>query len=199
MKSKILDCIHKYREMTNSYAYREELFKELVGDLDLGEFKNGYFADPGSAVFHDNFYGGLFYHSLRCLYVALNICNIYGFDEEYVLKNAKYFLLHDLCKVGWYEEYDRNVKDKFGNWSKVKEYRIIKGVYGFSHGYESLRRMFNLGIEVPEEFQMAVIHHMGADEKYGNVSDYYNAANKYPQVLLMQNADHMSCCDWYKI
>ena len=102
-------------------------------------------------------------------------------------------IVHDWCKINFYEEYYRNVKDdETGKWEKVPAYRCKDSDLPFGHGVTSLfiaQKIFKLSVEQA----LAVRWHMSLSdvseyEKY----DLYVANARYPMVMLLQIADQLS-------
>ncbi len=142
----------------------EKLLAYLTGE------QCDFFSAPASTRYHGNYEGGLCQHSLNvydCLCDILNrprVKEMYGigYSEESIAIAA---LLHDLCKVNFYKQSTRNVKNEFGRWEAVPYYTIEdnlpyghgeKSVYIIS-GYMRLTRdeafaiRYNMGFSGPED------------------------------------------------
>ena len=125
-----------------------EIYKENIkreGATELLEYLTGpqsdFFSAPASTRYHNSCRGGLCNHSLN-VYDCL--CDILARDKmrEYGCTPtaetiAIVSLLHDICKVNFYKESTRNVKDENGVWQKVPYFEIDdKLPYG--HGEKSV-------------------------------------------------------------
>ena len=131
-----------------------------------------FFRAPASTRYHGSYEGGLLAHSLNvydnlCDYLARNrVKDVFGFSypAESIAIAA---LLHDLCKVNFYVESTRNVKEN-GVWKAVPYYSIDdklpyghgeKSVY-IASGYMKLTRdeafaiRYQMGFSGPEDDRM---------------------------------------------
>ena len=111
--------------------YKEHVKREGADKfLEYLESKScDFFTAPASTRFHGSHEGGLVEHSLNvydCLHQYLErtrVKEVYGlnYSEESIAIAA---LLHDVCKINFYKEGTRNVKDENGVWQKVPTYEI---------------------------------------------------------------------------
>ncbi len=149
-----------------------------------------FFTAPASTQYHGAYPGGLLEHSLNvydclCDYMARDrVRDMYGLDysEESIAIVA---LLHDLCKVNFYKESTRNVKEN-GVWVAKPCYTIDdqlpygngeKSVY-IASGYMRLTR--------DEAF--AIRYHMGFSSECDK-RDVGNAFAKFPLAIALNFAD----------
>lgn len=152
-----------------------------------------FFEAPASGYFHEAFPGGLVCHTLK---VYNCLCELQYVD---CFKNVKFHsaalvaLVHDWCKIGLYESYQKNVKNETtGKWEKELAYRRTTPKFPFGHGDSSLflaNRFFPLTVGE----SLAVRWHMG--KWYTNDADDNDlqAANaQYPIVHMVQFADQLS-------
>ncbi len=155
-----------------------------------------FFTAPSSARFHSAYEGGLVTHSINVYNRLLNLIKAdYGENYESVYSNetiAIVSLLHDLCKIDYYEVSYRNSKNEFGEWVKVPFYSVNdKMPYG--HGEKSVY-IVNGFIRLSREEAMAINWHMGGFDlrvKGGSYSEG-EAYNKYPLCVYLQVADMMA-------
>lgn len=173
-----------------------ELFKDLLKStqrpgvenvikwLDNSDFK---FA-PASTQYHNDFRGGLLNHSL-------NVYNILSKDLGFL---TEYFelpqdtiilttLLHDVCKVNFYNTSYRNTKNEEGQWIKVPYY-TVEDQQPWGHGEKSVIELLKNGL-ILNDIEISMIrNHMGfsEDEKISMVSHCFS---KYPQCLVLYFAD----------
>jgi len=164
--------------------WRQELNKHL--SKPLPEQLRQFFEEPASSIFHENYVSGLVEHSFRVYLYALKLSEAFGNIEI----NADACLLHDLCKIGAYELYEKNVKIG-GYWEKQQAYKRADDYVAIQHGAESLRILHKIGIELPDAWEFAVAYHMGAFAQ-SDIEGFSKACERYPEVLLLHTADMMS-------
>lgn len=153
-----------------------------------------FFTCPASTSHHDSYEGGLVDHSLRV------VINAYEFMNCNFFKDVKYedatlcALVHDWCKIEFYEQYMKNVKNEAtGKWEAVPAYRYRENeMVPLGHGVSSLylaQRFFCLSLDEC----LAIRWHMGAwSICYTEQNELRGANAKYPLVQLLQFADQMS-------
>lgn len=159
-----------------------EIDREGISDLMAYLEKSTFFADPASSNYHCNYEGGLCQHSL----------NVYNRLKELTGKNDDTIkivgLLHDICKIGTYEVYQKNVKDDKGNWTSVKAYKYKKTNFPYGHGEKSVY-MLSYFIKLTHEEALAIRWHMGAYEPKELYNELGEAQSMYPLVILANTAD----------
>lgn len=95
-------------------------------------------------------------------------------------------LLHDICKVNFYHETTRNVKDEHGVWQKVPYFEIDdKLPYG--HGEKSVYIITGF-MRLSREEAFAIRYHMG----YSNGTDARDVSAAFAMFPL---AYALSCAD----
>lgn len=190
--------------MENLYELKEK-FKQIYFDNisregadKLFEYleNSDFFTAPSSARFHSAFEGGLVSHSINVYNRLLNLIKAdYGETYESVYSNetiAIVSLLHDLCKIDYYEVSYRNSKNELGEWIKVPFYSVNdKMPYG--HGEKSVY-IVNGFIRLSREEAMAINWHMGGFDLRVKGGSYSmgEAYNKYPLCVYLQVADMMA-------
>lgn len=144
---------------------------KLVDWLETTDF----YRAPASSMFHGNYAGGLIDHSIHVLEELKKLCDFYcpgKYTEESIAIVA---LFHDLCKVNFYVESTRNVKDdKTGQWYKVPFYKKQELNPIGGHGSKSMFLvMYHMHLTDVEA--AAISCHMGSWDKqdYGNPGDVY--------------------------
>lgn len=145
-----------------------------------------YFTAPASTKYHSNIPGGLAFHSLnvRNLLFEKNKQFNLGISEESINITG---LLHDFCKVGFYTTGRRWSKDSHGTWKSYETY-LCKDNFPIGHGEKSVI-MLQKYIQLTDIEIMMIRWHMGTSEEFCNIRSYFNAANKYPQIVIMQTSD----------
>ena len=144
---------------------------KLIDWLETTDF----YKAPASSMFHGNYTGGLVDHSLHVYQELKKLCDFYC-PEKYTEESiAIVALLHDLCKVNFYIESTRNVKDeRTGQWYKVPFYKKQETNPIGGHGSKSMFLvMYHMHLT---EIEAAAINcHMGPWDKqdYGNPGDVY--------------------------
>ncbi len=133
--------------------------------LDYLENRSDFFTAPASARYHGAYPGGLCEHSLNvyhCLvdYLARpRVQELYGVEasQESIAIAA---LLHDLCKIDFYTQSFRNVKnDQTGQWEKKPFYTIDEKL-PYGHGEKSVYIISGF-MKLKREEAMAIRWHMG--------------------------------------
>ncbi len=149
-----------------------------------------FFTAPASTQYHGAHPGGLLEHSLNvydclCDYLARErVRDVYGLDysEESIAIVA---LLHDLCKVNFYVESTRNVKEN-GVWV-AKPYYTIDDQLPYGHGEKSVYIASGY-MRLTRDEAFAIRYHMGFS---GNEEprDVGNAFSKFPLAVALFTAD----------
>ena len=151
-----------------------------------------FFTAPASTRYHLACPGGLCKHSLNVYNRLLKeVAQEYGSVEEspYSLESLTLVsLFHDICKIDFYTEGTRNVKQD-GKWVQVPYYTIEEKL-PIAHGYKSqyiLRSYVNLS----REESIAIMSHMGGFDVTvkGGDQTISAAMEKYPLALLLHIAD----------
>lgn len=172
---------------------KEPAFGPMIDWLRTTDF----YTAPASTQYHDSVPGGLLVHSLKVYNKMLSLLKVSDFSKVDVAKATVAALVHDWCKIGYYESYTRNVKnEQTGQWEKVPSFKVNQTGIPMGHGATSMylaTRMMRLNIEQA----LAIRHHMGrwncADVEQ---SELQTANAKYPMVYLIQFADQLACVDY---
>lgn len=150
-----------------------------------------FFTAPASTKYHGAIYGGLLDHSLTVERMIMKIMN--SFFDSYNEESARLVaLFHDLCKVNFYTENTRNVKnEKTGQWEKVPFYSI-DDQFPAGHGEKSVMIVQKF-ISLTDEEIMAINWHMaGFDDRaksYAGGLQLSSAMGKYYLVTALHMAD----------
>ena len=184
--------------MTNKERYIE-IFKSKIkreGADKLLEYLcssgSDFFTAPASTRFHGNYEGGLVEHSLNvydCLCDIMKrprIKEMYGieYSEESIAIAA---LLHDICKVNFYNVSFRNVKNDMGKWESVPFYTVDdKLPYG--HGEKSVYIVSGY-MRLTRDEAFAIRYHMGFSADTDNVGNVGKAMEMFPLAFFLNCAD----------
>lgn len=185
----------------NKYDERKvnERVDKIISWLESTDFYNA----PASTRYHETFEGGLLYHTLCVTANIIAIGDSAPFAKNVNIEDAVLVaLVHDWCKIGKYQSYQKNVKnEETGTWEKVTAYKYQDSVpYPLGHGVTSAyiaNKFFNLKIE---EFA-AIEFHMGRWEAGTDYqqNDMQQANENIPLCYLLQFADQVACTKyWYK-
>lgn len=146
--------------------YKEKIHRDGADALldYLTSDKCDFFTAPASTRYHNSCPGGLLNHSLNvydclCDYLSRSrVKNEYGCNasDESIAIVA---LLHDICKVNFYKESTRNVKDENGVWQKVPYYEI-EDTLPYGHGEKSVYVIGGF-MRLTREEAFAIRYHMG--------------------------------------
>ena len=177
----------KFLEIYNKFIKREGADK-LLAFLDSEG--SDFFTAPASTRYHGNFEGGLLRHSLNvyeCLKDILDrprVKELYGisYSEESIAIAA---LLHDLCKVNFYKESTRNVKEN-GVWV-AKPCYTIDDQLPYGHGEKSVYIASGY-MRLTRDEAFAIRYHMGFSGDYDK-RDVGNAFAKFPLAVALNFAD----------
>lgn len=173
--------------------YKENIKRKGADQLLAWLEKQDFFTAPASTRFHSSFEGGLCRHSvlvyerLRKLYIA-EFCEGEDPTVEQEETIAIVGLLHDLCKVGFYDVEMRNKKIE-GQWQQVPTY-VVNDKLPYGHGEKSVYLIKSF-MGLTQEEAMAIRWHMGfSDVEYkGGGYNVSNAFNMYSLPVLAHIAD----------
>lgn len=157
-----------------------------------------FYVAPASTRFHESFPGGLLVHSLEVYNKMLELMQVETFKGKINLAEATIVaLVHDWCKIGIYESYQKNVKNEVtGQWEKETAYRVNqKGVplgHGASSAYLATRCM-----QLTVEQVLAIRWHMSAwSVAEAEKNELVKANTTYPMCSLIQFADVLACAEF---
>ncbi len=154
--------------------------------------KSDFFAAPCSTKFHCAYEGGLVEHSVNVYNRLLSLVKKeYGDDWQKKYSNetvAICGLLHDLCKVHYYDTEFRNAKID-GTWRQVPYY-TRRETLPYGHGEKSVFILQSF-IKLSTEEALAINWHMGGfdDRAKGGNFSISEAYAKYKLCVLMHAAD----------
>lgn len=166
---------------------------------------NDFFTAPASTKFHGGYKGGLCEHSLDVYRMAVKLANSMEDEIRHVydnLPNRKYdrskfmesltvaALFHDICKVNFYSESSRNVKNKqTGQW-EAKPVYIVEERFPFGgHGSKSVYILQYYLKDLKKEEAIAINCHMGFSDGLQSVNTIANSFHFSPLAWLIHVAD----------
>ena len=172
--------------------YNAKIKREGADKLLDWLLKSDFFKCPASTKFHSACECGLISHSLNAYnrYVK-NLEKEYGenwnekISEESV---AIIGLLHDVCKVNYYKQEFRNVKED-GIWIQ-KPYYTVDDKLPYGHGEKSVYIISSF-IKLTREEAMAINWHMGGFDSrvLGGSYSLSTAFYSYPLALIFHVSD----------
>lgn len=156
-----------------------------------------FYRAPASTRYHESIAGGLLVHTLNVYNNILELRKAEQFSSVDIYSAALVALVHDWCKIDYYEAYEKNVKNEStGQWEKQTAFRVNQRSIPLGHGVASMflaERFFKL---TPDE-ALAIRWHMNRfrvceDE----LNELQKANEKYPLVHLIQFADELSITEY---
>ena len=149
-----------------------------------------FFTAPASTRYHGSHPGGLLEHSLNvydclCDYLSRpRVREVYGLcaSEESIAISA---LLHDLCKINFYKESTRNVKEN-GAWKAVPYY-TIEDELPYGHGEKSVYIISGF-MRLTRDEAFAIRYHMGFSGCEDN-NTVGLAFSRFPLAVALFTAD----------
>ena len=170
------------------HSVKREGIDKLIDFIEKSDMKTA----PASTRFHSAYKGGLVTHSLNVYNMLINKAKNDPVWKEHLKDVSDETLIivalaHDFCKLYFYNESTRNVKDENGKWVQVPYY-IKEDKYPLGHGSKSVIFLQQF-IKLTMEETMAINWHMGFSvpkEDYGYLGD---AFTKYPLAVALHEAD----------
>ena len=164
-------------------SINREGINELIDFIN----KTDFFTAPASTRFHGAFEGGLLEHSLAVYKILVEKVKHTPIDVSFNEDTLKIVaLLHDICKVNFYKVEYRNVKVD-GAWEQ-KPYYTVDDTIPYGHGEKSVMMITEYMKLTPEE-KYSIRWHMGFTEPKELYNQVGAAMEKYPLVLLLNEAD----------
>ena len=152
-----------------------------------------FFTAPASTRFHGSHIGGLCEHSVLVYERLKQLIEFYPSENKPSDETiAIVALLHDMCKVNFYETEFRNRKNERGEWEKYPVY-IVDDNLCMGHGESSLYIVSSF-MALSREEAAAINWHMGFGDVRFKDKDYTvgKAFARYPLALLLHTADSMA-------
>ncbi|MDE5990865.1 MAG: HD domain-containing protein [Clostridia bacterium] len=182
----------RFTQLFNKYITREGSEKLLKWLTD-----SDFFTAPASSKFHNAVTGGLCDHSLNVFDRAVELIDNENKKDGSPFKNitmenvAVATLLHDVCKVNFYEVQLRNVKVD-GIWEQVPYYSVNDSL-PYGHGEKSVYIISGF-MRLTRDEAMAINWHMGGFDKrvVGGDFSLSKAFSDYPFATIVHIADIMA-------
>ncbi len=159
---------------------KREGVQDLLNWLETTDF----YTAPCSTKYHLSREGGLLEHSL-------NVFDCLAKREAVNIESATITALsHDFCKINFYTQEMRNVKEN-GVWVQ-KPFYTIKDQFPYGHGEKSAL-LLNRYVKLKTSEFMAIRWHMGGFtpgiQDYSMIQAMGEAFRKYPLAVLLHMAD----------
>ena len=181
------DFIKEFTEIYTSKINREGADKLLDWLL-----KSDFTTCPASTKFHSNHEGGLIEHSVKAYKRFIrNLVKEYGENwQDHISEESAAIigLLHDICKVGYYKQEMRNVKED-GIWVQ-KPYYTVDDKLPYGHGEKSVYIISGF-MKLTREEAMAINWHMGGFDMrvQGGSYSISGAFYEFPVALIFHLSD----------
>lgn len=181
------DFIKEFTEIYTSKINREGADKLLDWLL-----KSDFITCPASTKFHSNHEGGLIEHSVKAYKrFVRNLVKEYGENwQDHISEESVAIigLLHDICKVGYYKQEMRNVKED-GIWVQ-KPYYTVDDKLPYGHGEKSVYIISGF-MKLTREEAMAINWHMGGFDArvQGGSYSISGAFYEFPVALIFHLSD----------
>ena len=172
--------------------YNEKIKRDGADKLLNWLLKSDFTTCPASTKFHSNCPGGLVEHTVKVYKRFIrNLEKEYGknWNETISEESAAIIgLLHDVCKVGYYKQEMRNVKED-GVWVQ-KPYYAVDDKLPYGHGEKSVYIICGF-MKLTREEAMAINWHMGGmdDRVKGGSYSLAPAFYTYPTALIFHLSD----------
>ncbi|MCI5797294.1 MAG: hydrolase [Firmicutes bacterium] len=181
------DIVKEFTEIYTNKIKREGADKLLDWLL-----KSDFITCPASTKFHSNYEGGLIEHSIKAYKrFVKNLEKEYGENWKNTISEesaAIIGLLHDICKVGYYKQEMRNVKED-GVWVQ-KPYYTVDDKLPYGHGEKSVYIISGF-MKLTREEAMAINWHMGGFDTrvQGGSYSISTAFYEFPTALIFHLSD----------
>lgn len=140
-----------------------------------------FFESPASTKYHGSFPGGLCLHSINVYKRFIKLLEEeYGpeWTKKVSLESATIMsLLHDVCKVGYYDKTDAGY--------------VVKELFPFGHGEKSVVLIMS-HMKLTYNEALAINWHMGAFDKRADFSKISEIFDNNKIAFLLHIADYMA-------
>ncbi|MCT8978283.1 HD domain-containing protein [Clostridium sp. CX1] len=148
--------------------------------------ESDFFVAPASTKYHGNYEGGLAEHSLNVydLFSEKNKRFNLGLGEDSVAIAA---LLHDFCKINFYNKQTCWRKNDSNRWESYEGYKV-QDDFPIGHGEKTII-MLQCFIRLTKEEILMMRWHMGSSEPKEMQMNISNAYNLVPAAAALHTAD----------
>ena len=156
-----------------------------------------FYNAPASTKYHESFPGGLLVHSLKVYNKMIDLLAANEFKNVSIADATMVALVHDWCKIHFYEAYNKNVKNEAtGQWEKETAYKVNQKGLPLGHGTTSLY-LASLLMKLTPDQALAIRWHMGEYNVADNeINELQKANATCPMVYLIQFADRLACTEF---
>lgn len=172
--------------------FKNNIKREGADKLLEWIIKSDFFSAPASTKFHSAYPGGLAEHTINAYKrFARNVEKEYGENWKDKINTesvAIIGLLHDVCKINYYKEEMRNVKED-GVWVQ-KPYYTVEDNLPYGHGEKSVYIISGF-MKLTREEAMAINWHMGGFDArvLGGSYSLSSAFYQYPLAVIFHVSD----------
>lgn len=148
--------------------------------------ESDFFVAPASTKYHGNYDGGLAEHSLNVyeLFKEKNEKFDLGLSNESIIIVT---LLHDICKVNFYNKQTCWRKNDANRWESYEGYKV-QDDFPIGHGEKSVIMLQNF-IRLSKEEMLMIRWHMGNTEPKEMQMNISNAYSIVPAAVALHTAD----------
>lgn len=156
-----------------------------------------FYTAPASTRFHEAFPAGLLVHSLNVYNKMIELSKLKDFKTANIAEATLVALIHDWCKIGYYEAYQKNVKNNSTReWETRTSYRVNQRGLPLGHGVTSLYLAMQF-MSLTTEQALAIRWHQGRWNVCDLEQNEFQKANAdYPMVYMIQFADMLACTSY---
>ena len=194
MYEKLIRTCIKMRLLSRGYS-EDGPYDKISDNLITWLRNTDFYEAPASTRYHESYKHGLLIHTLN---VYNNICDLWKLDKFHdvdIYSAALVALVHDWCKIGLYEVYQKNVKEN-GVWKQVDAFKRNSPSYPLGHGETSMFLADRFCKLTPEE-ATAIRWHMGKWYCHDSLDNDLQTANEtFPLVHMLQFADQLSITNY---
>ena len=156
-------------------------------------YENEFFETPASSKYHESCQGGLVYHVCKVAYCIKHLFDTDLFPCVRYDSAILVALCHDFNKLYKYEQYEKNVRNEYGNWSQETAYTVSRNQKFLYGGAVSSMMIASKFFKLSEDEALAIRWHHGAwDVNAHEVSELQLANEMYPLVHMIQFADQLA-------
>lgn len=169
--------------------YTNKIKRQGAADLLEWLKKSDFFTAPASTKYHLACKGGLAQHSVNVYLELTKQADLHCKGEYSEETLAIVALLHDICKVNFYKQSTRNVKNEVTKqWEKVPCYTVDEKYKFGGHGSKSVY-LIMLFMKLSPEEATAINCHMGTYDRPSGDYTISEAFENNQLALMLSVAD----------